>query len=323
MFLSNPTASENFHFAEIYSCLQKSVRRGNIELCLELAKEFRDYPNALKKRLIYISVEDLPDWRLVYEIYKTPSTLIDLIKWIPIVCQHLKTRAGTDGYRYAVECPLNYYGESEYSLTDDIKTLLIKTAYKLKNNEQLNAVDWFEKYLKNNNFYRGYSKPTKIQTIYNFVNKPRTVLLGLCVYISIPEIRTYNQFDIKNVSVEEDFIKYNGYKWKLDLENYTLKQLPMYTYDKHVHGGNQSYDFFFKNMVLIPKIDTLIESYGVARYLESKEGANKALFTKDYFKTSTIYKYEFLKLTHEYEDVPIKSTLEETLQEGINEMEKI
>ena len=167
MFLSNPTASKRFQFAEIYSCLQKSIRRNDVPLCLELAKEFKEYPNALKKRLVYITVEDIPDYRMVYEIYKTPSDIHELIKWIPIVCEHIKTRAGTDGYRYAVECPLVFHDYDEtktisldYSSTysrpgieENIKQMLVTTAYLLKNHEEEKALDWFERWLNQNHFY--------------------------------------------------------------------------------------------------------------------------------------------------------------------------
>ena len=68
MFLKNKGASGQFTFDIIYSCLQKSLRRNDYELSIEMVKEFRDYPNALKKRLIYICCEDLPNLYLIQDI---------------------------------------------------------------------------------------------------------------------------------------------------------------------------------------------------------------------------------------------------------------
>lgn len=322
MFLSNPTASGKFQFAEVYSCLQKSIRRNDVPLCLELAKEFKEYPNALKKRLIYITVEDVPDYRMVYEIYKTTSSIDELIKWIPIGCNHIKTRAGTDGYRYAVECPLVFhdYDETytvplEGTINGNIKQMLITTAYLSKNHKENDAIEWFEQWLQKNNFYERYKRPSTVKTIYNFINKVRNVILGLCVYTSMPEIRTYKTSEIDDVEMDETSIKYKDQTWKLNMDEFTLKSLPSYTYDKHVAGGNKSYAFFFRNLILSPRIPMpRVEEYGIARYLESKEGANKALFTEGYYKRSTIYKYEMWKKTKDIEDPPIEGTLEQTLQ---------
>lgn len=327
MFLSNLTASRNFQFAEVYSCLQKSIRRNDVPLCLELAKEFKEYPNALKKRLIYITVEDAPDYRMVYEIYKTTASIDELIKWIPIVCNHIKTRTGTDGFRYVVECPLTIttYNETYtvplVATTDgNIKQMLITTAYLLKNHKEEDAIEWFEQWLQRNNFYKQYKRPSSVKTIYNFINKVRNVILGLCVYTSMPEIRTYEASEIKDVVLGATSITYNGQTWKLNMDKFTLKRLPAYTYDKHVAGGNATYEFFFKNMILSPRIKiSRFEEYAVARYLESNEGANLALFTEGYSDTSTIYKYEEWKDGKDIEDPEIDGTLEETLKRVISQ----
>ena len=130
----------------------------------------------------------------------------------------------------------------------------------------------------------------------------------------MPEIRTYKATEIKNVELNETSIKYKDKIWNLNMDEFTLKRLPAYTYDKHVAGGNPSYEFFFRNLILSPRIKMpRVEEYGIARYLESKEGANLALFTKGYSDTSTIYKYEKWKKGKDIEDPEIDGTLEETL----------
>lgn len=317
-FLVKETASKHFHFAEVYSCLQKSIRRNDINICLELVKEFNEYPNALKKRLIYVVVEDLPDYRLMQEIYTTKSTIEDLVKWIPIVCNHVKSRAGTTGFRYAVECPDD---DSEFTDNDTLKEMLVKLAHGIKNGKQKDMIDWFEDWLEKHE-YHDYKRNTKIQTIYNFIGKARTVLTGMCVFVSTPEVRTYNKDDIDNVILNNNELIYGSNKYKFEKDKYTLTRLPQYTYDKHVAGGDKSYKFFFNNLVLSPRLPPpKIEIYGEYRYIESNEGAALALFTDTYSSHSTIYKYEQMKKKFpKYEDPEVVGTLEQTL---INELKKM
>lgn len=136
----------------------------------------------------------------------------------------------------------------------------------------------------------------------------------------MPGIRTYRLNEIDDVEMDETSIKYKDKIWKLNMKEFTLKSLPAYTYDKHVAGGNETYEFFFKNLILSPRLPMpKIEIYGVRRYLESKEGANKALFTEGYYKHSTIYKYEQWKKINDGEDPSIEGTLEQTLQRKMME----
>ena len=67
MFLRKFGASGKFTFDKIYSCLQKSLRRGDAKLALDIAKEFKEYPNALKKRLMQNCCEDCPNIYLIKE----------------------------------------------------------------------------------------------------------------------------------------------------------------------------------------------------------------------------------------------------------------
>ena len=81
MFLRKHGSSGKYTFDVIYSALQKSLRRNYLELALEMAQEFKEYPNALKKRLIQNCTEDCPDMKLVLDIYNTPSELNELVKF--------------------------------------------------------------------------------------------------------------------------------------------------------------------------------------------------------------------------------------------------
>ena len=71
MFLIKKGYSGKYQFDVIYSALQKFMRRNEFENALEICKEFKEYPNALKKRLIYCSVEDCPDMNLINDIFNT------------------------------------------------------------------------------------------------------------------------------------------------------------------------------------------------------------------------------------------------------------
>ena len=120
MFLRKKGANGRFRFDEIYSCLQKSLRRGDTKLSLEMAKEFNEYPNALKKRLIQNCCEDCPNLYLVNDIFHTETKVESLAKLIPAICAHVKCREATLAFRVACEEPYDFEPlsrEDDYLLT--------------------------------------------------------------------------------------------------------------------------------------------------------------------------------------------------------------
>lgn len=74
-FLRKTGASEKYTFDVIYSAFQKLMRRNDVSRCLELAKEFKQYPNALKGRLLYNVAEDICDINLLIDIYNTEPNI--------------------------------------------------------------------------------------------------------------------------------------------------------------------------------------------------------------------------------------------------------
>ena len=70
MFLKKKGLSGKYQLYVIYLSLQKFMRRNELENALEMWKEFKEYINALKKRLIYCSVEDWPDMNLFISLTK-------------------------------------------------------------------------------------------------------------------------------------------------------------------------------------------------------------------------------------------------------------
>ena len=107
-FLRKTCASEKYTFDVIYSAFQKLMRRNDVSRCLELAKEFKQYPNALKGRLLYNVAEDICDINLLIDIYNTEPDLNELIKFVPVCCNHVKCLEGLYAFRIACEKELNF-----------------------------------------------------------------------------------------------------------------------------------------------------------------------------------------------------------------------
>lgn len=100
--------------AEVYSCFQKYVRRGDFQSALywgaQIAVEdqtigYKGYPNALKKRLMQHALEDIGHIEFSLKLLQAKiSKWEDLIPWIHIACNLPKTRAAAWINRLAVEC---------------------------------------------------------------------------------------------------------------------------------------------------------------------------------------------------------------------------
>ena len=89
-FLRKVGTSGNYTFDVIYSAFQKLMRRNDVDTCIELAKEFKEYPNTLKGRLLYNVAEDICDIKLLISIYNTEADINELIKFIPVCCNHYR-----------------------------------------------------------------------------------------------------------------------------------------------------------------------------------------------------------------------------------------
>ena len=126
MFLRNTGASGRFTFDVIYSCFQKSLRKGEMELALEMAKEFREYPNALKKRLIYCTCEDCPNLYLIRDIFNTAPEISELIQFIPIICNHVKCHEVINTFRAACQAE---YVDSDFDWEHDSVWIACRKLY--------------------------------------------------------------------------------------------------------------------------------------------------------------------------------------------------
>ena len=103
--------SHGHQMADVYSCLQKYVRRGDFAESvywgsqIAIAQgEFKGYPNALKRRLMQHALEDVGslDFAVKLLAAKTP-TWESLVPWMQVLCGMPKTRAAAWFNRVAVE----------------------------------------------------------------------------------------------------------------------------------------------------------------------------------------------------------------------------
>lgn len=269
MFLSQTGYSKRFTFDVIYSALQKSLRRGNIQLAIEMGYEFAEHPNALKKRLIQNCTEDCPNLNLINDIFNTPPELSKLMPFIPAICKHVKNHDGCFGMRIACERdPI--YEPPKFGLNhDDLLTMLCKLLGHICQNDESTFITYFQKRCPMINLTK----------IYNFIDKHITFLYSLCVWESVEYIN--EKYELEPFDFDENK--------QFDM---SLK-LPDYVYDKHVQNSpieNKTFAFFLENLILYPrKEESEIEKEGRRLYLETNKGCGEFIKMK---KSKVIQKKE-------------------------------
>lgn len=258
MFLARLGAGELFRFDEIYSALQKSLRRNDLNLSLEMAKEFTEYPNALKKRLIQNCCEDCPNLYLINDIFKCQPELTELVKFIPTICQHIKCREATYGFRVACEEPML---SEPISKTDTDLLIVLRKCFAsmCKNNGDCSElIDYFQTLMPD--------KSIQLKKIYNFISKDRIVVYMLAAWKCIPYITNANY---KKYPIPIDF------NWT----TFRTEPLPNYVYDKHVSKSpieQKTYKFFIENIILEPRMPkTELEIRGEQLYITSNKASGE------------------------------------------------
>ena len=249
MFLKRAAASDKFNFEEVYSCLQKSMRRGEVELAVEMGYEFEEYPNALKIRLIQNCCEDCPDIDLITQIFNEKPELKNLIKYIPVICKHTKCRDGLWSFRLNAEN--GEYIEEGPKDGDDLETSNKKLFFYLCESKGLDYV-------------------RECQKLETFKNYPvyriaRYLKLNLCFFYMLNITLDHNYDQIRE-----------PFEFTIDFDpnhQFYLNQLPKYIYDKYVFGGVKGYKFFIDNLKLIPCL-TLndLDRRGREIYIRTEKG---------------------------------------------------
>lgn len=197
----------------IYSIIQKSIRRGLEEEALYYSSILYNEitKNSLRKRLIYITNEDICHLELAYEIMLCNDE--DLLKYVIICCRLKKTHDSAWLSRLALHYCMN-----------NLQT----------NNQELQEAINITKYVKEQDFksirnYIGkqYSK------LYSFTSKNNLVWSSYILWKYRPEL---------NQSYSKDIIIPVPRKFN---------EIPIWVYDKHVSGGNKGYQFFFDNSLIV------------------------------------------------------------------------
>ena len=176
MFLKKKGYSKRYQFDVIYSALQKFMRRNELENALEMCKEFKEYPNALKKRLIYCSIEDIPDMNLINDIYNTEPKIEKLIPFIYVICNHIKCREVFYAFYYcAAKEPLI---KDKLNIKDDLLTTMKKLVYLIINDKYDDIISFYQKYYKN----------MELNKIFKYINKNRCFIYALAAKFVCPYI---------------------------------------------------------------------------------------------------------------------------------------
>lgn len=254
--ISQKSYSGYYGFDEVYSCLQKSLMRGEMRMALEMAKEFKKYPYALKKRLLKICCEDCPNVYLIQDIYNTDcENFISMMNFIPAICLHVKCHEAYLGFRVACEEKPNTQPITHED--KDLLTVLTKCfTYLCENNgEGGGIVDLFQMFIPD----------VKLKRIYNFMSQDITFLYMLCAWKCVPYITNKN-YDRPTVA--------SIYGNRFSMSVYERHELPPYIYDFHVMSSpkkNKTPEFYFRNIVLIPRKEkTELEKKGEDLYCSSE-----------------------------------------------------
>jgi hypothetical protein len=220
-FLRRKTHHDHM-MGDAYSAFQKYVRMGDIDNSLywgyQIGKEF---PNALRKRLIQHSLEDVGHLEFAQCVSNIKSpTWEKLIKWICAICRLPKTRAAAWLNRVAVE----YVNNIDKSPSNVVK----HAAEALQLHRDKNKLKMQQKYGK------------ECMKVYADVNN------------EILAIHTL-------ILMREDVIAPSSIEFGevLDVDLETVREIPDWMFDKHTSKGKRlgrGYEHFFDTMIVSPKL---------------------------------------------------------------------
>ena len=199
--------------AELYSVIQKCIRRGLEKECLYYSEILfnEGTPNSLRKRLVYVTNEDIGHIKLSNEIVECKDE--DLFKYIVVCCRMKKTHDSAWLSRLALHYSMNNIKTDDEELIEAMKL----TEY-VRNDDYKSIREYIGK---------EYSK------LYTFSGKNNLVWASYILFNQRPELNQEYSLDI---DIPE--------KRKFD-------NLPFWVYDKHVSGGTKGYQFFFDNSLVV------------------------------------------------------------------------
>lgn len=296
MFLRKMGVTNRFAYDVIYSCLQKSLRRGDYDLALEMALEFGDNMKLLKARLMQHCCEDCPDLDLIKSLHYAKLTPEHIMPYVKAICDHVKCRDGC--YAMRIACEMEPIRE-EPILTgpnkDDLLSLTRKCLYYVHNGKQIEFINLFQplygsintkltdhtyavnnvdvnnvdKHANVNHRKVTYHTDCKLTSLYVAVKRHITFLYTLCVWNCVDYI--HEPFELSEYVPDVNR--------QIDME----MTLPNYVYDKHTRNcpnEQRTYKFFIDNCIINPRHsmeESDIEIHGKKLYVETNKGVGDIL----------------------------------------------
>ena len=222
-FLRKKTAHGHV-MAEVYSCLQKAVRRGDADEALYWGAQIGEpFPNALKKRLMQHALEDVcaPEYARALMGAKA-KTWVALVPWVRALCAVRKSRAAAWMNRVAVQ----YIADPAAAPTP----LLGAAALALVQHRdgQLTAL--------------GARFGASTMRVYKELNNE--VLVFHCMLLVEAGIVTEDAYALGAATTD-------------DVDLATVRTVPDYALDKHTARGKalgRGYAHFLETMVVAPRL---------------------------------------------------------------------
>jgi hypothetical protein len=225
------TTPDGHNMAEVYSCFQKFVRRGDLAEALywghEIAAtrgEYKGYPNALKKRLLQHALEDVGhlDYALALLAAEKKPTWGSLRPWIRVLCEMPKTRGAAWFNRIAVEHVRNPEGAPTTALQRGAAALVA--------------------HRDEDGGYLAEHFPKDVLRLYKEINNE---VLALHTYI------LKDEGIIEHVRLPFPLPAAPVFEWK------GKHEVPDWCLDKHTSRGKRlgrGYAHFFETMVVAPRL---------------------------------------------------------------------
>ncbi len=240
--------------ADVYSCLQKYVRRGEFaeavywgsQIAVAAAaadgQEFKGYPNALKKRLMQHALEDVGSLEFAVKLLGAKATTWEsLVPWMQVLCEMPKTRAACWFNRLAVGHVSDPAAAPTAELRKGAEALILHRDEKKKDLAEIFSKDTMGIYKELNGEVLAFHLE-----ILNSTLPPNPV----------PEVP-------KSIVVQSEWL--------------AKREVPDWAYDKHTAKGaamGRGYAHFFETMVLAPALfpkGDLYAEEAKALYLNGKE----------------------------------------------------
>jgi len=198
----------------LYSIIQKCLRRGLVEESLYYSKVLYNEgtPNSLRKRLVYVTNEDICHIKLSNEILNCLDE--DLFKYVAVCCKLKKTHDSAWLSRLSLH----------YAMNNIVST----------NKEMIEAIKLTE-FVRKGDYKRIREYIGKINSkLYTFSGKNNLVWASYIMCNNRPELE--QEYIIENVDM--------GIMRK-------FPEVPFWVMDKHVSGGVKGYQFFFDNSLVV------------------------------------------------------------------------